>query len=106
MPAYLKDIERGCKMAKKLFVGSLPWGVNDEQLRAMFEAAGEVSSASVVMDKFNNNRSRGFGFVEMPNDAEADKAIQDLNGKEIEGRQITVSEARPREDRPRNFDRN
>lgn len=87
-------------MAKKLFVGSLPYSVNDEQLRAQFEAFGEVSSASVVMDKFDKTRSRGFGFVEMPNDEEAQKAIGELNGKELDGRAITVSEARPREERP------
>ena len=87
-------------MAKKLFVGSLPYTVNDDQLRAHFEQMGEVSTASVVMDKFDKTRSRGFGFVEMPNDEEATKAINELNGKELEGREITVSEARPREDRP------
>jgi RNA recognition motif-containing protein len=86
-------------MAKNLFVGNLPYSVNDESLRAHFEKIGEVSSAQVVMDKFNKERSRGFGFVEMPNDEEAQKAIDELNGKELEGREITVGEARPREDR-------
>ena len=89
-------------MAKKLFIGSLPYSVRDEQLKAHFEKMGEVSSASVVMDKFNRDRSRGFGFVEMPNDEEAQKAIDELNGKELEGREITVSEARPKEDKPAN----
>ena len=87
-------------MAKKLFVGSLPYSVNDEQLKAHFEPFGEITSASVVMDKFDKTRSRGFGFVEMPNDEEAQKAIGELNGKELDGRAITVSEARPREERP------
>ena len=87
-------------MAKKLFIGSLPYSVNDEGLKAHFEKMGEVSSASVVMDKFDKTRSRGFGFVEMPNDEEAQKAIDELNGKELEGREIAVSEVRPREDRP------
>ncbi|MEX2012292.1 MAG: RNA-binding protein [Patescibacteria group bacterium] len=87
-------------MAKKLFVGSLPYSINDEQLKAHFEKFGEITSASVVMDKFDKTRSRGFGFVEMPNDEEAQKAIDELNGKELDGRAITVSEARPREDRP------
>lgn len=84
-------------MAKKLFVGSLPWSVTDEQLAEIFAEAGTVDSANVVMER-GTNRSRGFGFVEMSNDDEAQKAIDTLNGKEIEGRTITVSEARPRED--------
>lgn len=83
-------------MAKNLFVGNLPYTVNDASLRSHFEKIGEVSSASVVMDKFNKERSRGFGFVEMPNDEEAQKAIDELNGKDLEGREITVSEARPK----------
>ncbi len=87
-------------MAKKLFVGNLAYSVNDEMLKTHFAKMGEVSSASVVMDKFDKTRSRGFGFVEMPNDEEAQKAIDELNGKELDGREITVSEARPREERP------
>jgi RNA recognition motif-containing protein len=79
---------------KKLFVGNLPWTVDDAQLRDMFEGLGEVHSASVVMDR-ETGRSRGFGFVEM-DDAEAQRAISELNGKTIQSRQIKVNEANPR----------
>lgn len=82
-------------MAKKLFVGNLPFSVTDEQLNETFKAMGEVGSANVVTDKFSG-RSRGFGFVEMTQDADAEKAVKELNGKEIEGRKIVVNEARPK----------
>lgn len=82
-------------MAKKLFVGNLPFSVTDEQLNETFKAIGEVGSANVVTDKFSG-RSRGFGFVEMTQDADAEKAVKELNGKEIEGRKIVVNEARPK----------
>ena len=85
-------------MAKNLFVGSLPWSVNDEQLAQIFGEAGTVESARVITER-DTGRSKGFGFVEMATDEEAKKAIDTLNGKEIEGRAITVNEARPREDR-------
>lgn len=85
---------------KKLFVGSLPFGVRDEQLKELFAQAGEVASAIVIMDKMTG-RSKGFGFVEFTNDADADKAIEMFNGADVEGRNIIVSEARPQEDRPR-----
>ena len=85
-------------MAKNLFVGSLPWSVNDEQLAQIFAEAGTVDSARVITER-DTGRSKGFGFVEMATDEEAKKAIDTLNGKEIEGRAITVNEARPREDR-------
>lgn len=87
-------------MATKLFVGSLSWGVNDDQLEEFFASVGTVASAKVIVDR-DTNRSKGFGFVEMSNDDEAKKAIDELNGKELDGRPITVNEARPREDRPR-----
>jgi RNA recognition motif-containing protein len=87
-------------MATKLFVGSLSWNVNDDQLKEFFSAAGTVASATVIMDR-ETNRSKGFGFVEMSSDDEAKAAIDQLNGKELDGRAVTVSEARPREDRPR-----
>jgi RNA recognition motif-containing protein len=87
-------------MATKLFVGSLSYGVNDDQLKDFFAAAGTVVSANVIMDR-QSNRSKGFGFVEMSSDEEAQKAVKELNGKELDGRPVTVSEARPREDRPR-----
>lgn len=88
-------------MAKKLFVGNLPYSVNSQALEEMFSGAGAVSSANVITDKFNG-RSRGFGFVEMENDDEAEKAIQEMNGKEVDGRALVVNEARPREERPNN----
>lgn len=88
-------------MATKLFVGSLPYSVDDDQLAAIFAEAGTVVSAKVIKDRDQNNRSKGFGFVEMSSDDEAKKAIDTINGKEVEGRTITVNEARPQEDRPR-----
>ncbi|MDP2671362.1 MAG: RNA-binding protein [bacterium] len=86
-------------MAKRLFVGSLPYTVTDQQLAEIFSAAGTVESANVIMDKFSG-RSKGFGFVEMSSDEEATKAVSELNGKEVDGRAIVVNEARPREERP------
>jgi RNA recognition motif-containing protein len=88
-------------MATKLFVGSLSYGVTDDQLKEFFASAGQVVSANVIVDR-DSNRSKGFGFVEMSSDEEAQKAIQELNNKELDGRAVTVSEARPREERPRN----
>ncbi len=87
-------------MAKKLFVGGLPYATRDEELKEFFAAAGTVASAQVIMDKFSG-RSKGFGFVEMSSDEEADKAVATLNGASMGGRTIVVSEARPREERPR-----
>lgn len=81
-------------MAAKLFVGSLPFSTTSEELKALFAKAGTVADANVVMDKMTG-RSRGFGFVEMGSDEEAKKAIDELNGTEVEGRKIFVSEARP-----------
>lgn len=89
-------------MAKKLFVGNLPYNTTDEDLKNHFSAAGEVTSASVITDKFSG-RSKGFGFVEMADDASSDKAIEMFNGKEMSGRPLTVNEARPMV--PRNGDR-
>lgn len=87
-------------MATRLFVGSLAWTTTDDQLRDFFATVGEVVSANVIFDR-ENNRSKGFGFVEMSNDDEAKAAIDQLNGKELGGRAIAVSEARPREERER-----
>lgn len=89
-------------MATKLFVGSLSWNTTDDSLREFFAAVGTVTSASVIVDR-DSGRSKGFGFVEMSNDDEAKAAIEQLNGKELDGRAIAVNEARPREDRPRSF---
>ena len=86
-------------MAKKLYVGGLPYNTTDDELRDAFSQAGTVESASVVTDKMSG-RSRGFGFVEMTNDEDAQKAIEMWNGKEFGGRNLTVNEARPMGDRP------
>lgn len=83
---------------KKLFVGSLPWGVDDTALAQLFAQAGTVVSAQVVKDR-DTGRSRGFGFVEMSTDEEAQAAVNNLNGTDVEGRKIVVNIARPREDR-------
>lgn len=83
----------------KLFVGSLPWAVDDARLNDLFAPFGEVVSATVLRDRMTG-RSRGFGFVEMADDSAAQKAIDALNGSDIEGRKIVVNVARPREDRP------
>ncbi len=85
---------------KKLFVGSLGWATTDDSLGAHFASCGTVASAKVVTDR-DSGRSRGFGFVEYENDAEADAAVEKLNNSELDGRTITVNEARPREDKPR-----
>ena len=87
-------------MAKKLFVGSLPYKTTSEELSDMFAQAGQVVSASVITDKFSG-RSRGFGFVEMSTDEEAAKAMQMFDGQEIEGRKIVVREAQDKPNRDR-----
>ena len=79
----------------KLYVGNLSYGVNDASLRALFEAYGAVQSATVVADR-DSGRSKGFGFVEMGNDQEAQAAIQSLNMKEVDGRSLKVNEAKPK----------
>lgn len=89
-------------MAKKLFVGNLPYTITDDQLRDIFSAQGSVESASIIINK-QTGRSKGFGFVEMSNDEEAQKAIDELNGKEYEGRSLVVSEARPMQPRSDRF---
>ena len=81
---------------KKLFVGSLPWGVDDAQLGQIFAQAGTVVSAQVVKDR-DTGRSRGFGFVEMSTDEEAQAAVKNLNGSDVDGRKIVVNIARPRD---------
>jgi RNA recognition motif-containing protein len=85
-------------MGKKLYVGNLPYSVGDSELEQMFAAHGTVQSAQVIMDR-DTGRSKGFGFVEMGSDQEAQTAISAMNGKEIAGRALTVNEARPKEDR-------
>lgn len=86
-------------MAKKLYVGGLSYGTQDGALKDYFAQAGTVESAVVIMDKMTG-RSKGFGFVEMSTEEEAQKAIEMFNGKEFDGRTITVNEARPQEARP------
>src|ERR1700740_470579 len=83
------------RMAQKLFVGGLPYRTTGDELRDAFAKAGEVATASIVTDR-ETGRSRGFGFVEMANDADADQAISMWNGKEFGGRMLTVSDARPK----------
>ena len=87
-------------MAQKLYVGNLPYNVSDDALKDLFAAAGTVASAQVIVDRMSG-RSKGFGFVEMGSDGEAQAAIDMFNGKEYEGRNLTVNEARPKVDRPR-----
>ncbi len=86
-------------MAKKLYVGGLPYATTDDRLKEVFSQAGTVSSATVIMDRMTG-RSKGFGFVEFDNDEEASKAIEMFNGKDLDGRNLTVNEARPLEARP------
>jgi RNA recognition motif-containing protein len=83
-------------MGKKLYVGNLPYTVTDSELQQMFEVHGTVTSAQVIMDR-DTGRSKGFGFVEMGSDAEAQAAITALNGQQMGGRPLTVNEARPKE---------
>jgi RNA recognition motif-containing protein len=81
-------------MSNKLYVGSLSYDTNDDSLKEFFSQAGTVTSASVIMDKMSG-RSKGFGFVEMASEEEAKKAVETLNGKELDGRTLIVDEARP-----------
>ncbi len=87
-------------MAKKLYVGGLPYATTDVELKDAFAQAGDVASAVIIMDRMTG-RSKGFGFVEMSSDEEAQKAMDMWNGKEFGGRTLTVNEARPMEERPR-----
>lgn len=96
-------------LENKLFVGNLAWGVTSEELSEAFAAVGEVLSATVITDR-QTGRSRGFGFVEMATAELAEKAVEEMNGKELSGREIVVNIARPKTDRddqdraPRKFD--
>jgi cold-inducible RNA-binding protein len=85
-------------MAKKLYVGNLSYGTTADGLKAAFEKVGPVLSSNVITDKMSG-RSRGFGFIEME-DADADKAVQSMNGADVDGRNLTVNEARPMAERP------
>jgi len=85
-------------MSKRLYVGNLPWSVDDQKLQEVFSAHGTVTSAKVISDKYTR-RSKGFGFVEFENDEDADKAIAALHESDMEGRKIIVNVARPMEER-------
>lgn len=90
-------------MAKKLYVGNLDFGIDDQKLKEIFSQFGNIEEATVIQDKFSK-RSKGFGFVTFSEDADADKAVSEMDQKEVEGRAIKVNEARPKEDNPkRNF---
>jgi RNA recognition motif-containing protein len=89
-------------MGNKLYVGNLAYSVRDESLQSAFSQFGTVTSAKVMMDR-ETGRSKGFGFVEMGSDAEAQAAINGMNGQALEGRPLVVNEARPREERPGGF---
>ena len=91
-------------MGKKLFVGNLPFSATDDSLKEIFEQAGQVESAKIITDRATG-RSKGFGFVEMSTDQEASEAIRKLNGVELDGRALTVNEARPMAPRDGGFDR-
>ena len=92
-------------MNKKLYVGGLSYSVTDDQLTELFQSYGTVESAKVITDR-DTDRSRGFGFVEMGTQQEAEQAIKALNGTELEGRTLTVNESKPRENRPGGGSRN
>jgi RNA recognition motif-containing protein len=92
-------------MAKRLYVGGIAYATSEDALRKHFEQAGKVESATIIMDKMTG-RSKGFGFVQMATDEESDAAINNLNGKDLDGRMLTVNEARPLENRPRSNFRN
>ena len=85
-------------MSKKVYVGNLPFKVSNDKLKEMFSQYGEVAEAVVISDKYSG-RSKGFGFVTFENDADAEKAVSEMDGKEIEGRALKVNEARPMESR-------
>jgi len=86
-------------MGKKLFVGNVPYNITEDQLKEIFSEAGEVESVAVITDKMTG-RPRGFVFVEMKTEEGAQKAVETLHGKTVDGREINVNEARPREERP------
>lgn len=97
---YGRTAEKGNDMSMKLYVGNLAYSTTNDSLRTMFSEFGDVQSAQVVMDR-DTGRSKGFGFVEMASDQASQAAIAGLNGKDVGGRQLTVNEAKPREDRGR-----
>ncbi|NHQ60549.1 RNA-binding protein [Chlorobium sp. BLA1] len=87
-----------------IYIGNLAYTTSEDDLRDAFSQFGQVESASIIIDKFSG-RSKGFGFVDMPNDSEAREAIESLNEKDLNGRTVKVNEAKPREERPARRDR-
>ena len=87
-------------MAKRIYVGGLPYSATEEDLENLFSSIGAVKDATIITDRYTG-QAKGFGFIEMDNDAEAEAAINALNGTQMGGRTLTVNEAKPREDRPR-----
>ena len=87
-------------MAKRIYVGGLPYSATEEDLENLFSSIGAVKDATIITDRYTG-QAKGFGFIEMDNDEEADAAINALNGTQMGGRTLTVNEAKPREDRPR-----
>jgi cold-inducible RNA-binding protein len=98
-PISRLQISKGKKRMKNIFVGNLSFGATEDALRALFEAHGTVGRVNIVTDR-DSGQPRGFGFVEMNNDSEGDKAIAALNGRDLDGRTLNVNEARPKTDRP------
>jgi len=91
-------------MSQKLYVGGIPYSSTEEEIKSTFSEAGEVASVMIISDRYTG-RSRGFGFVEMANEEDAKKAIELFDGKDFEGRKLTVNVARPREERGNSRDR-
>lgn len=91
-------VNAGGRMSKKVYVGNLYFKYKEKELRELFSEFGEIEFATVLLDKFKRNRSKGFGFMTFINDSDADKAISKMNGKEVGGRALAVNEARPREE--------
>jgi cold-inducible RNA-binding protein len=98
LPTILCSATRKEKLMKNIFVGNLSYGATEDSVRAMFEAYGTVDRVSIVTDR-DTGQARGFGFVEMSVNAEADRAISELNGRDLDGRALNINEARPKEDR-------
>lgn len=86
----------------KIYIGNMPYSVTSDELEALFGAHGRVQDAQVITDR-ETGRSKGFGFIDMPDNSEADEAIKALNGTQLSGRQITVNQARPRRERTRRY---
>lgn len=95
----MRYVHVGRSAKLKIYVGNLSYTMTNEDLEELFKAFGEVTESNIIIDR-ETRHSKGFGFVEMPNQAEGDEAIRQLDGKEVDGRSIKVNVAKPREDRP------